>query len=105
MLGYHSPAPVTVEPVLTIVSLLVAILGTGVGILIGISRFGRLAPLLGGAIIGVTIAGMHYIGMFAYRVEGIVVWDQTFINLSLVAAIGFLGGCLSCRPQEPQRAR
>jgi diguanylate cyclase (GGDEF)-like protein len=89
MLGFHSPAPVTVEPVLTIVSLLVAIAGTGVGILVGISRFGRLAPLFGGAIIGVAIAGMHYIGMFAYRVEGIIVWDQTFINVSLVAAIGF----------------
>lgn len=89
MLGYHSPAPVTVEPVFTILSLLIAIFGTGCGIFIGISRFGRAAPIVGGAVVGIAIASMHYIGMFAYRIDGIIVWDQTYIIGSLVASVGF----------------
>ncbi|HEY4804633.1 MAG TPA: EAL domain-containing protein [Paraburkholderia sp.] len=93
MLGFEPGVPVAFDPVLTITSLLIALAGSFAGFVIATSpvtnRLTRAAPALGGAIIGLAIALMHYAGMLAYRVEGIVIWNRGWIAMSLVFAVGF----------------
>jgi diguanylate cyclase (GGDEF)-like protein len=48
----------------------------------------RAAPALGGAVVGLAIALMHYTGMLAYRVEGLVSWNHTWLAVSVVLAVG-----------------
>jgi diguanylate cyclase (GGDEF)-like protein len=85
MLGYDPGVAVGFDPVLTIVSLLVAVFGAVIGFAIATSLPLRTAPLIGGAVVGLAIAVMHYTGMMAYRVQGIVTWDMSY----LVASISF----------------
>ncbi|EAU43094.1 GGDEF family protein [Fulvimarina pelagi HTCC2506] len=89
MLGYQTPVPATFDPKLTVISIVIAILGTSLGIALTTSSNRLIARLVGGATLGLSIAAMHFVGMFAYRVDGIVSWDQTYIVLSIVASIGF----------------
>ncbi|MCW4462346.1 EAL domain-containing protein [Sphingomonas sp. BT-65] len=88
MLAYRAKVPVTLDPVLTIVSLLVAIAGTGIGIAIA-TRPGRIWPVLGGAVFGGAITSMHYVGMAAYRIDGITQWRWGYVSVSVLCAIGF----------------
>lgn len=88
MLAYKAKAPVTLDPVLTIVSLLVAIAGTGIGIGIA-TRRGRYWPAIGGAVFGAAITGMHYTGMVAYRIDGITQWHPGYVAVSVLCSIGF----------------
>ena len=91
MLGYDPGVPVGFDPVLTIVSLLVAVCGAVIGFAIGATTTTRAAPMLGGGIIGLAIAVMHYTGMLAYRVQGIVTWDMTYLVASIVFSVVFSG--------------
>jgi len=87
MLAYDPGAPVAFDAVLTIVSLLVAIGGALVSFVIATSGSGRLPSIVGGSLLGVSIAAMHYTGMFAYRVQGIVDWDMTYLMASIVLSV------------------
>ena len=89
MLGYEVDVPVHLDPVLTIVSLIVAIVGMSVGL--GVALWGdRLAyPLLGGALAGGAISAMHYTGMAAFRVDGLVEWRTAYVVASVLCSIVF----------------
>jgi diguanylate cyclase (GGDEF)-like protein len=82
MLAYDVVAPVTFDPILTMQSLLIAIAGMGVGFYLAMYR--RLAPEIGGAVAGLGVAAMHYAGMAAYHVDGIVTWDVAYVVSSIV---------------------
>ncbi|WP_210168844.1 bifunctional diguanylate cyclase/phosphodiesterase [Aureimonas sp. D3] len=85
MLGYEPRLPISFDPVLTMVSLLIAMAGSALGFLAATGRGGA-APAFGGAIVGLSIVVMHYIGMLAYRVQGIVTWDRSFMIASIILA-------------------
>ena len=87
MLGYDPNVAVTFDPVLTILSLIVAIGGTGLGLGVATSRHIPLAAPFGGALVGLAISAMHYVGMFAYRVDGLVTWNAPYVVSSVVLAI------------------
>ena len=86
MLAYRPAAPIGYAAGPTAVSLLVAILGAGVALTVATWRHRR-APEAGGAILGASIAAMHYTGMEAVTVEAVMVWDARYIVLSVLAAI------------------
>ncbi|HEV7417005.1 MAG TPA: bifunctional diguanylate cyclase/phosphodiesterase [Tianweitania sediminis] len=86
MLGYETAATVTFDPVLTIASILIAILGTGFGFAIAAFSRSRTATIVGGGLVGLAVSAMHYTGMFAYRVQGIVTWDQAYVFASIILA-------------------
>lgn len=86
MLGYNPGVPVSFDPVLTIISLLIAIAGSMLGFAVAAGRFTPLAPALGGGLVGVAISAMHYSGMIAYRVQGLVSWDQSYLVASVTLA-------------------
>src|SRR6187549_676274 len=72
MLGFRPGVPVHIDPVLTIMSLVIAILGTGAGFAFASWRPRRILRFIGGGLVGAAISAMHYTGMAAYRVDGIV---------------------------------
>ena len=73
MLGFDAGAPVHFNLPLTLVSLLIAVVGSTIGFALTTCRIVKVAPALGGAIVGVAIVLMHYTGMLAWRVEDRVV--------------------------------
>jgi diguanylate cyclase (GGDEF)-like protein len=89
MLGYTSGGTVGYEPVLTLLSLAVAIISFVVGL--GIAAYGGRTLLLeaGGIVVGLGVAAMHYIGMAAYELQGMIVWQQDYVFASLIAAAVF----------------
>ncbi|MGC3979732.1 MAG: bifunctional diguanylate cyclase/phosphodiesterase [Steroidobacteraceae bacterium] len=87
MIAYRTTVPVHLSPVLTLISLIVAIVGASAGLTLSVWRSSRLFPPLGGALLGATIAAMHYTGMAAYRVDGIVEWRPAYVAMSVLLGI------------------
>ncbi len=42
----------------------------------------------GGSMLGLSVAGMHYLGMFSYQIAGVIHWNAGFVALSLAASAG-----------------
>jgi diguanylate cyclase (GGDEF)-like protein len=95
MLAFRAGVPVRLDPVLTIVSLILAIAGTGIGFGVATRRRGLLNSVLGGSLVGIAIAGMHFTGMAAYRVDGIVQWQQSYVVASVLCSIVFAAAALT----------
>src|SRR5258708_30503294 len=74
---------------MTIVSLIVAIGGTSLGLGVAIWRSAPAFPLVGGGLAGGAIAAMHFTGMAAYRVDGLVEWQSSYVIVSVFCAIVF----------------
>ncbi|MBB3936872.1 putative bifunctional diguanylate cyclase/phosphodiesterase [Aureimonas phyllosphaerae] len=94
MLGYRPDVPATFDPLLTVLSTLVAIAGSGIALALAGRVPTRMRTLAGGAMLGVSITGMHYLGMFGYQVPGVLHWDGFAAALSLAASIAFSTGAL-----------
>ena len=88
MLSYSGGLPTAYDPLVTAVSLLVAVGSTTFGFFIS-SQGTRLDAGVGGALIGCGIAIMHFTGMRALIVPGTLAWDN-----SLVAAALLVGATL-----------
>jgi signal transduction histidine kinase len=89
MLAFIMPTPMSYDVGLTVFSLVVAIVVTGVGFYV-ISRpsASPLRLVLSGIFMGLGIAGMHYTGMAAMRGHVEVSYDPILVALSLLIAIG-----------------
>jgi diguanylate cyclase (GGDEF)-like protein/PAS domain S-box-containing protein len=90
MLAFTPGIPSGYNIVLTMLSLVAAILLTGAGLAVSLTPNWRHGPWLGGAIVGGGIAAMHYTGMAAFEIEGIILWDPVLVTISILlgAAIG-----------------
>lgn len=95
MLAYKSTAPVTFDPILTITSLVIAILG----LLISFS-ISSAYPAVGGAFVGLSFTAMHYAGMFAYRVVGLVSWKFDYMLASALIPVATTSVALSIVHKE-----
>ncbi|MEI4484700.1 ATP-binding protein [Frigidibacter sp. MR17.14] len=87
MLGYRAEVPVAFDLPLTVTSLIIANMGTAIGLILAARIRFRGAPLVGGAVVGLSIAAMHYAGMIAYRVQGAVQWDIGYLLVSILVAV------------------
>src|SRR3954469_12322719 len=90
MLAFTPGIPSGYNIVLTILSLVAAILLTGAGLAVSLIANWRHGPWLGGAIVAGGIAAMHYTGMAAFEIAGVILWDSALVVSSIVvgAAIG-----------------
>ena len=88
MLGFTIPGQtITYNVPVTIASMLIAVVVVGIGLLIvGFGSAGWRNLLLGGVIIGIGVASMHYIGMAAMRMPDTVRYDNVLVVLSVVIA-------------------
>ncbi len=87
ILAYQLDAPATFHFSLTFLSLIIAIIGSTLGVVIaGLGKSPR-TTILGGTIFGLAISAMHYTGMVAYRVQGTINWDVKYLTASVIIAI------------------
>ena len=89
MLAYDPVIGVGYNLVLTILSLLIAILITGAGLGTALLGFGRWTAVVGGAVIGGGIAAMHYTGMMALELPGRLMFAPNLIVSSVALGISF----------------
>ncbi|MET0719342.1 MAG: EAL domain-containing protein [Tardiphaga sp.] len=75
--------------VLTMLSLLVAILLTGAGLAVALLPNFRAGPAIGGAVVAIAIAAMHYTGMAAFDLKGSIVWAPGMVAASIAFGIMF----------------
>lgn len=89
MIGFAvSGSAVRYDAPLTVASLAVSILVVGFGVFaVGHLRSRAVALALGGPIMGVGVAAMHYLGMNAMHVAGTVRYDNGMVLLSVVIAV------------------
>ena len=88
MLGYSSAIGVGYDHGLTFLSLLVAVLISGLGLAIALKSAGR-AAAIGGAVIGGGISAMHYIGVLALELPSRIIWSPNLVAASVALGIGF----------------
>jgi diguanylate cyclase (GGDEF)-like protein/PAS domain S-box-containing protein len=88
MLSYNAGLPTAYDPLITAVSLLVAVASTTFGYFV-CSQGTRLDAGLGGALIGIGIGLMHFTGMRALIVPGTLVWDIPLVAAALVVGAMF----------------
>ena len=90
MLAFTPGIPSGYNILLTILSLIAAILMTDAGLAVSLTPNWRFGPGLGGAIVAGGIAAMHYTGMAAFEIAGVIFWDPVLVVVSIVlgAAIG-----------------
>jgi NO-binding membrane sensor protein with MHYT domain len=89
MVGFDVPSTVVRYDVLvTMASVVLAVVIVGIGLLIvgmGTPALGKL--LIGGPITGVGVAAMHYTGMAAIRLGGVITFEPTRVALSVAIAV------------------
>jgi diguanylate cyclase (GGDEF)-like protein len=92
MLAFSPGIPSGYNIALTALSLVAAIVLTGLGLGIAVSRSLPGLAWLGGAIVGGGIAAMHYTGMAAFEIAGRISWDPVLVATSILlgAVIGAL---------------
>ncbi|WP_371479987.1 MHYT domain-containing protein [Kitasatospora sp. NBC_00315] len=89
MLGFAvSGVQIRYNVLLTIISLVVAIVVVGVGIfIVGYSRNAVGALVAGGVATGLGVAAMHYLGMAAVELPGHVMYNHVTVGASVVIAV------------------
>jgi diguanylate cyclase len=102
MLAFTPGIPSGYNIILTILSLVVAVLWTGAGLAVSLTPNWRHGPWLGGAIVAGGIAAMHYTGMAAFEVAGTILWDPVLVVTSILlgAAIGAVALPVGLRGSE-----
>ena len=87
MLAYRTPFQVEYDPGLTILSGVIATAATAGGLSVIADHGGWRRILGGGALVGLGVAVMHYMGMEALRVPGEVYYRPGFFGLSVLIAV------------------
>ncbi|HET8728436.1 MAG TPA: MHYT domain-containing protein [Alphaproteobacteria bacterium] len=82
MLAFRPGLPLGYDVGLTLLSVVIAIAATGIGLAVALSKPERAAG--GGAIVGGAIAAMHYVGMAALRVPAMPDYDMAYVLASLL---------------------
>jgi diguanylate cyclase (GGDEF)-like protein/PAS domain S-box-containing protein len=77
----------------TILSLVFAVLITGIGLGIALSDKRRIFAALGGVVVGIGVAAMHYTGMMALELPARIAWSFDIVTASVV--FGSLFGALA----------
>jgi signal transduction histidine kinase/ActR/RegA family two-component response regulator len=86
MLAYRAPLEITYDPGLTILSGLIAMVGVAVG-LQAMTRNTLPRILVGGVLVGLSVATMHYMGMSAMRLPGEIFYRPGLFALSILIAM------------------
>lgn len=95
MLAFSPDLSAGYDVTLTAMSLVAAIVITGLGMTMAIlGETGRL-KWVGGGIVGGGIAAMHYLGMAAFEVPGHLSWNTALVTASIAAGIAL--GALALR--------
>jgi NO-binding membrane sensor protein with MHYT domain len=89
MLGFAIPGEsIRYNVPFTILSMVIAVVVVGIGtFIVGFSRAGNGPLLLGGTIMGLGVASMHYLGMGAVRVDASLSYNPGLVAASVIIAV------------------
>jgi PAS domain S-box-containing protein len=88
MLAFHLPVPVAYHWPTVLLSLLSAIFASAAALyVVSRKKMGRVEALTGSVVMGLGIAGMHYIGMAAMRLPAVCHYRPSLVALSIMIAI------------------
>lgn len=87
MLGYVPGMIVGYSPALTLVSLVIPIMTTGLAFALTLGKPGRRTVAFASAICGSGIAAMHYTGMLAMELPAAPHWNTGYVAASVALAI------------------
>ena len=90
MLAFRAPFPIGFDVGLTIASIAIAVSVTTIGFSL---IFRPNCGILGGAIVGLAISAMHYVGMLALEGPFRIAWDYGYVAASVV--LGAIFGMLA----------
>ena len=93
MMAFAAGMPTGYDLPLTLLSLAIAVMIVGGGLLWATVAPRRTDALLAGAVVGIGISSMHYVGMTALLVGGEIIWDPVLVAVSLMLGMSF--GALS----------
>jgi NO-binding membrane sensor protein with MHYT domain len=96
MLAYRLPIAISYNMPLTVVSLVAAVLISGIALYMagGRSRFSRPGWLAGSLLAGVGVCVMHYMGMFAMNMRASMDFDLAQVGLSVLIAVSAAAAAL-----------
>jgi diguanylate cyclase (GGDEF)-like protein/PAS domain S-box-containing protein len=89
MLSFTTGMPTGYDIPLTLLSLVIAIAIVGCGLLYATIATRRTDSALAGAVVGIGISTMHYVGMTALLLGGQIKWDPLLVSSSLLLGMGF----------------
>ena len=92
MLAYEPDVSAGYDLGLTILSFIFAAIITGAGLSIALREGSQRAAAVGGAVVAIGIAVMHYTGMLALELPGRITWSPDFVVASLALG-GVFGAC------------
>src|SRR5580704_14138478 len=104
MLAYDPNVAVAYSIDLTIVSLLAATIVTGLGIAFAVYISGLVGAVIGGAIIGIGVACMHYLGMAALELPGHIAWELPYVVASIVIGMALAMTALAVAVRSNSRS-
>jgi NO-binding membrane sensor protein with MHYT domain len=89
MLGFSIPGEsIRYNVPITILSMVIAVVVVGIGtFIVGFGRAGNGPLVLGGTIIGLGVASMHYLGMSAVRVQASLSYNPGLVAASVIIAV------------------
>lgn len=88
MLAFSLPVAISYDVLLTLISALVSVIMTGVGLIfVGAGRVSPARAAGGGLFMGLGIATMHYLGMMAVRADAVMSYDAGLVALSVVIGV------------------
>lgn len=88
MLSFQLPLAVSYDPVLTLLSVVPALLASAIALgILAASKQTLSTILLGGVFVGAGIGIMHYAGMFAMKMDATLYYDPVRFVVSILVAI------------------
>jgi signal transduction histidine kinase len=88
MLAFQLPMPISYDPGLTVLSLLVALVFVAIGLLlVSLRPESRLCLAIAGLITGLGVSAMHYTGIAAMRMGALIVWNWHLVIVSVLIGI------------------
>ncbi len=107
MLAYRPGLPMGFDVPTTLASMVVAVFGCTAGLALFLRpRSDWWMAVASGIVVGGSICAMHFIGMSAVRVSGVIDFDPSFVALSIAFAVGFsFASCLAHADIDTMRGR
>jgi diguanylate cyclase (GGDEF)-like protein/PAS domain S-box-containing protein len=105
MLAYDPGIGAGYSVPVTLLSLMFAILITGLGFGIALTSLRRPRAAIGGAVVGLGVAAMHYTGMTALELPARIDWDMPTVVVSVVigSVLGALALMVACGRESNTR--
>ena len=104
MLAYEPSLPIGYAPVTTAASLVIAIVGMGAGFALPALVRTRLAATAGGALTGLAVTTMHFVGIAGLRAPARLEWDHADVAAAILIAVFGSAAAFLLRARRPAAA-